>query len=627
MINNYPYTDFHELNLDWFLEQFKGLVADWEQFKTDLTADWDDVKGDWIALKTWVENYFNNLDVYTEISAKLDAMLLNGDLDAPIASAAGDWLSDNLATPSTPPIDTTLSVASAAADAKVVGDTFKLAITGEGAPVTTLNPFLADADNADVNSVYVIANSSVVSNLPADADDTGTLLTYSYDDSQSGGNAQVYIDASGDMYHRERWGATPGTWSDWKLTSNGCLIRGEKAPVTTGNPFLADADDADVNSVYVISNTNIVSNLPTTANDTGTLMTISYGYEQSGGNAQIYIDSNNYMYHRIRWGAFPGTWGAWKLTSNGFQVKGRGKAITSGNPVFTDANNADMNNVDLCMLNTMTNLPANANYAGTLMTYSFSDTLQGGNTQTFIDNYNSMFYRMRWGTAPGTWKKWQQVNQTISPMSMFESAAVIGDSFASGAILHNGVVTEYYNLAWLNILARKNGIQDVGIYAKGGLSSATWLTNAMGSAAMLADTPKQIYFIALGINDYGTSVPVGTYADFTASPHPATFYGNLGEIHDQILTVNPDALVCWITCMRVAGTYANYTNAIVDIATNQNEMLIDCRDIPYFYSPFYTSSLASNHPVSYSYAGIAYEIEKALTDAMATTASVKDFVW
>lgn len=39
-----------------------------------------------------------------------------------IAEGAGAWLEDNLATPSTPPIDSSLSVANAAADAKAVGD-------------------------------------------------------------------------------------------------------------------------------------------------------------------------------------------------------------------------------------------------------------------------------------------------------------------------------------------------------------------------------------------------------------------------------------------------------------------------------------------------------------------------
>ena len=39
-----------------------------------------------------------------------------------IAEGAGAWLEDNLVTPSTPPIDSSLSVANAAADAKAVGD-------------------------------------------------------------------------------------------------------------------------------------------------------------------------------------------------------------------------------------------------------------------------------------------------------------------------------------------------------------------------------------------------------------------------------------------------------------------------------------------------------------------------
>ena len=41
---------------------------------------------------------------------------------AQIAAGAGAWLENNLATPSTPPIDSSLSVANAAADAKVTGD-------------------------------------------------------------------------------------------------------------------------------------------------------------------------------------------------------------------------------------------------------------------------------------------------------------------------------------------------------------------------------------------------------------------------------------------------------------------------------------------------------------------------
>ncbi|MBO7731225.1 MAG: SGNH/GDSL hydrolase family protein [Methanobrevibacter sp.] len=532
MFHQYPYTDAHELNLDWFLNEFKDLVADWEQFKTDLTADWNDVKNDWIALKNWVENYFANLDVSAEISAKLDAMLINGDLDAPIASAAGDWLSNNLATPSTPPIDTTLSVASAAADAKVVGDTFKLTPKGAGTVVSSLFPILSDADNADVNKIYTIAESGLVSNLPTNDADQGTLITYSFSDDVQGGNAQIYIDRYGIMYHRMRWGAIPGTYTAWALTSNGVQIKGNNQITSTTYPNMLDADNANINTIYTIASANLVANLP-----------------------------------------------------------------------------------------------VNADTRGTLMTYSFSGATQGGNAQIYIDSVNNIYYRMRWGASPGTWQTWQKINYTRSKFSMFTSAAVIGDSFASGWIYVNGAGTEHYDQSWLQVLARANGISDAENYSKGGLTTATWLTNADGSAKMAADTAKQIYFVALGINDATSSYTLGTYADFTAGTHPATFYGNLGEIHDQIMAKNPDALVCWITCMRFTSQYTAYSDAIKDIATNQNELLIDSSTIPYLRSPEYTGSLASNHPTSYSYAAIADEIEKALSRAMIGNTKAKEFVY
>ena len=74
--NKYPYTDFHELNMDWFLEQFKeyeakiitqdGKIATMEETVQQFTA--------------FVTNYFDNLDVQQEINNKLDAMAADGTL-------------------------------------------------------------------------------------------------------------------------------------------------------------------------------------------------------------------------------------------------------------------------------------------------------------------------------------------------------------------------------------------------------------------------------------------------------------------------------------------------------------------------------------------------------------------
>ena len=69
--NKYPYTDFHELNLDWFLAEFKKV--------TDKVTTLDATVQEFTE---FVTNYFNNLDVQEEINNKLDQMAADGSLSA-----------------------------------------------------------------------------------------------------------------------------------------------------------------------------------------------------------------------------------------------------------------------------------------------------------------------------------------------------------------------------------------------------------------------------------------------------------------------------------------------------------------------------------------------------------------
>lgn len=159
----YPYTDFHQMNDDWLILKMKEMIAEWASTK----SDWQDMQIEFSSLKSFVENYFDNLDVQNEINHKLDAMAADGslsDLIAPyvayglpsvvsdqiggvvstqidgavaaqiddvVAQQIGDevpdavtaWLEENVdPVGSAVTIDKTLSIADSAADAKVVGD-------------------------------------------------------------------------------------------------------------------------------------------------------------------------------------------------------------------------------------------------------------------------------------------------------------------------------------------------------------------------------------------------------------------------------------------------------------------------------------------------------------------------
>lgn len=204
MAIKYPYTDFHEMNLDWTLSTVKQASEDSQEAKDRS-----------LAVQQQVNDFIEDLDLDDAVDQKIDEMASDGSLnliiDPVIADEVTDWLADNIG-PTTPAIDASLTVTGAGADAKVVGDLFETCLMARGT--------LTAADDldavADPGTYYVAAGD-----IPANAPDNVAgriLVVKSYQNSYAV-DAQIYFTDSA-VYYRVSKNVTaiPGAWSGitWK---------------------------------------------------------------------------------------------------------------------------------------------------------------------------------------------------------------------------------------------------------------------------------------------------------------------------------------------------------------------------------------------------------------------------
>ena len=86
----------------------------------------DELVKSYKALYDFVNQYFTNLDLQTEVNKKIEEMKDSGELlnllKPTVSNEVSKWLTSNITNPSNPPIDKSLTVENAAADSKVVGE-------------------------------------------------------------------------------------------------------------------------------------------------------------------------------------------------------------------------------------------------------------------------------------------------------------------------------------------------------------------------------------------------------------------------------------------------------------------------------------------------------------------------
>lgn len=114
VFRQFPYSNFHEMNMDEILKIIKTLQEEWNTTRTE-----------WASYKDFIDNYFANLNVSEEVLSAIRTLAVTGELnriiDPVIVTETTNWLNEHI-TPTSPIVDDTLSIEGAAADAKATGD-------------------------------------------------------------------------------------------------------------------------------------------------------------------------------------------------------------------------------------------------------------------------------------------------------------------------------------------------------------------------------------------------------------------------------------------------------------------------------------------------------------------------
>lgn len=200
-------------------------------------------------------------------------------------------------------------------------------------------------------------------------------------------------------------------------------------------------------------------------------------------------------------------------------------------------------------------------------------------------------------------------------VNIFNSIGAIGDSYTAGSTRHSdNTWSDVRNQSYIAVMGKHAGV-DYSNYGVGGASTRTYLTLSNGLARVLADTPKDFYMLALGINDTSLGLEyLGNINDIKQdyTQNADTFYGNYGKIISQVLNHSSNAKLVMVKIPLPGDNYASFSNAIEEIANHFNIPVINPFDDPFFSSNQYIIR-PGGHPTVLGYVGMGYAYERLLS--------------
>ena len=377
-----------------------------------------------------------------------------------------------------------------------------------------------------------------------------------------------------------------------------------------------DLNTLPANKTVMYSYLTGIKNYP--SSETGICQTISHsktGTTPISFGWQLLTTFDNIVYIRT---CYYSGWSDWSPIEKG--VINIYSASTATAP-YDNADTFPGNSHILCSyIDGIANIP---NIAGLCVTYSLGVNTSAGSMQIYSGVNNIVYVRTK--NSDNKWGDWSPINTTndVTPQStlyasftQFPKIGVIGDSYASGEIYIGDSGEDYYNLSWLQCIARTCGIVGTN-FSSGGLSTRSWLTAPKGLSLVNSSDAQNLYIFALGINDYYAlgedylGSPDDIKEDYTTNPD--TFYGNYAKIIEQVKIKAPNAKLLMLTTANTNAVPMKFNNAIEYIANHYSIPFARQYEYKFFQSTYY-KNMVGGHPTAMVYSGMAEAFKQIFSD-------------